>query len=133
MTQEGYTSETKAAVLAALLTGQRVNAIASEYKIPKQTVSRWNQQAQGLLSQGFGTEKEPIDVAGGLGRYLDRALAAIAIHVEHTTDKSWLNKQDASSLAVLHGVMVDKIIRLLEASEAAREQAEDEAGEDGAG
>lgn len=126
---QAHPPETKAAVLAALLTGQRVNAVAETYKLPKQTVSDWNKQAQALLSDSIRTEKG-LDISGGLNRYLEAALAAITIQVEHSTDRAWLKQQDASSFAVLHGVMVDKIIRLLEASEAAREQAADEEEEE---
>ncbi len=119
-----HSQETKAAVLAALLTGQRVTAVAEAYQLPKQTVSRWNDQAKELLSRGVGTEKGQLDVAAGLSTYLEAALKAITVQVEHSTDRAWLREQDASSFAVLHGVMVDKIIRLLEAAEAGRAAAE---------
>ena len=73
-----------------------------------------------------------LDVSAGLSKYLEAALAAIAIQVEHSTDRAWLREQDASSFAVLHGVMVDKIIRLLEAAEAGRAEADPEGDEDAA-
>lgn len=120
MTGQVHPPEIKGAVLAALLTGQRVTAVAEQYKLPKQTVSEWNKQAKELLSDAVRTKKV-VDIAGGLNRYLEAALAAIAIQVEHSSDRAWLREQDASSFAVLHGVMVDKIIRLLEAAEAGRE------------
>jgi transposase-like protein len=117
--------EVKAAVIAALLTGQRVGVLAEQYHLPQQTVSEWNKQAKSLLTEAVRSKKVTVDISGGLNRYLEAALAAIATQTEISADRAWLKRQDASSFAVLHGVMVDKIIRLLEAAEAGREQAEE--------
>jgi transposase-like protein len=125
MAAPAHPPEVKAAVLAALLTGQRVTAVAEQYHIPKQTVSEWHKEAKSLLSSAIRTKKVTVDISGGLNRYLEAALAAIAVQTEVSADRPWLKRQDASSFAVLHGVMVDKIIRLLEAAEAGREQAEE--------
>src|SRR3954471_4679436 len=109
---QAHPPEMKAAVLAALLTGQRVGEVAEKYKLPQTTVSEWNKQAKALLTNAIRSEKAPLDVDAGLSKYLEAALAAITVQVEHSTDRAWLREQDASSFAVLHGVMVDKIIRL---------------------
>jgi hypothetical protein len=42
----------------------------------------------------------------------------LQIQAEAFSDKQWLAKQDASDVAVLHGVMTDKAVRLLEAMSA---------------
>ena len=47
--------------------------------------------------------------------YLRANLAALEAQAEQFADKAWLKGQDASELAVLHGVMTDKAIRLMEA------------------
>lgn len=133
--RETHDAGTKAAVMAALLTGQSVGATARAYKIPQQTVSDWNAQAKALLTDGKRSEKEKIDIGDRLGTYLRASLDALVVHVEHTKDPAWLRQQDASSLAVLHGVMVDKVVRILEAAEAAHEQqsAAEAEGEEAAG
>ena len=63
-------------------------------------------------------------VVGILGRerigalivdYLEQALETLSAQARTFADESWLRKQDASELAVLHGVLADKTIRILEA------------------
>ncbi len=47
--------------------------------------------------------------------YLAVSLSTLKKQAEFFADETWLRKQDASSVAVLHGVLADKAIRLLEA------------------
>lgn len=109
-----YSDETKAAALAALLTGQSVSAVAREYKLPKGTVSNWknHQPAQGVQSDR--TQKSEA-VSALLIDYLQTNLETLKIQSVFFRDVAWLTKQNAADLAVLHGVMTDKTIRLLEA------------------
>lgn len=110
-----YSPEVKAAVMAALLTGQSVSSISKEYKIPKGTVSGWKDVTETLGgSQGVATQKRE-QISDLLFDYLVANLKSIRVQVEHFGDKTWLTKQTADALAVLHGVTVDKAVRLLEA------------------
>ncbi|KKQ62549.1 MAG: hypothetical protein US85_C0025G0017 [Candidatus Shapirobacteria bacterium GW2011_GWF1_38_23] len=106
-----YKDETKAAVMAALLTGQSVSSIAREYDIPKGTVSNWKRNTGGTIKRTQKTEH----IGELLIRYLQSNLEALSAQAEQFKDKEWLRKQTASDAAVLHGVMTDKAIRLLEA------------------
>lgn len=121
MTQ--YPAEVKAAVIAALLAGATAHSISKERGIPYTTIKSWNFELRQLLMDKAARHKrfQEIDVGEKLAGYLDASLDALRVQVEFTKDIEWLKKQDASSFAVLHGVMVDKIIRLLEAAEAAAE------------
>jgi len=47
--------------------------------------------------------------------YLRENLATLASQARDFRDTEWLKKQPASEAAVLHGVLTDKAIRLLEA------------------
>ncbi len=47
--------------------------------------------------------------------YLAVSLSTLKKQAAFFADEKWLRKQDASSVAVLHGVLADKVIRLLEA------------------
>ena len=110
-----YSDETRAAVMAALLAGQSISAAAKEYNIPKGTVSDWKRKAE-QETEGVGaspTQKE--EIGDLLLDYIQTSLKTLKAQVEHFGDKTWLNTQDAGSLAVLHGVQTDKAIRLLEA------------------
>ena len=104
-----YSEEKKAAVLAALVEGQSLNQIAKEYKVPRSTVSRWKNEDVPLN----GTQKK--DVGELLLGYLETNLESLKAQAEYFKTEEWLKKQNAADVAVLHGVMTDKAVRLIEA------------------
>ena len=101
--------------MAALLQGQSVSSCARTYKIPKGTVSDWKRKAE-AEAEGVGanpTQKK--EIGDLLVEYLQANLKALRVQAEAFSDTQWLGKQDAASLATLHGVMTDKAVRLIEA------------------
>lgn len=106
-----YSEETKAAVMAALLAGQSISQVAKEYKIPKGTVSYWKNNT----SMGRENPTQKKEIGDLLIEYLRANLEALKAQAEHFKDVRWLSRQSADSAAVLHGVMTDKAIRLIEA------------------
>jgi transposase-like protein len=113
MARATYSDEIKAQVMAALLTGQSINAVAREYKIPKQTISNWkNRDKPGVPRDDTQKAAEIEDLLSG---YLKENLKTLRAQAEFFREETWLKKQEASQLAVLHGVLSDKAIRLLEA------------------
>ena len=108
-----HSDQTKAAVLAALLQGQSISSVARDYDIPKGTVSGWKRQA-GIDAIPVATQKQ-IDLGEFVVAYLTEALTTIRAQAVQFRDPAWLAQQPAADAAVLHGVMVDKAIRLLEA------------------
>lgn len=118
-----HSDETNAAVEAALLTGQGVSEVAAQYKLPKSTVSRIkNEMLPEQLAQ-VGTERgERIEQM--LFDYLAANLAALKVQAGVAADEKYLKQFPPQQLAILHGVMADKGIRLLEAAGAAGEPGE---------
>lgn len=55
------------------------------------------------------------EIGGLLIEYLHANLSTLRSQQTVFSDPVWLEKQEAGELAVLHGVMTDKAIRLLEA------------------
>jgi transposase-like protein len=111
-----YSSETRAAVMAALLTGQSIPAIAREYNVPRGTVYGWKRQVFSVVPDDAASDAtQKGEIGDLLLGYLTSALKTLKIQVEFFSDKQWLAKQDASEVAVLHGVLADKTVRLLEA------------------
>ena len=108
-----YSEETKAAVMAALLAGQSISEIAREWRIPEGTVKRWSAAARGDIEPVRTAKKERIGEL--LIGYLELNLETLQAQVRAFADAEWLKQQGASELAVLHGVVADKGIRLLEA------------------
>lgn len=108
-----YSEETKAAVMAALLSGQSVSQVAATYHIPIGTVKRWSAAAKEQLEPVRTEKRERIGEL--LLDYLEANLAALKAQAKVFADAEWIQKQPASEAAVLHGVIADKGIRLLEA------------------
>ncbi len=100
----------KAQVMAALLAGQSVNAVAKEYSVPESTIRRWKNGDNSPLD---GPQKK--DIGELLLTYLQANLEALAAQTKIFSNMNWLAEQNAADLAVLHGVMIDKDIRILEA------------------
>ena len=115
-----YSDETKAAVLAALLSGQSINEVAREYKIPKGTVSSWKSRELGDVSQTIATQKRD-ELGNLLLTYLKETVTTLIEQARFARSKEWLEKQSGSEFAVLHGVQTDKAIRLLEAFSASED------------
>src|SRR5690349_5896984 len=112
-----YDQETRAAVLAALLSGSSITEISRRLKIPDTTIARWRDQA-GIGPkapkdpQWIGDEKKK-DLGELVGDYLNDILVSLRAQAVHTRDKDWLDRQNAHDLAILHGVLSDKAVRLL--------------------
>lgn len=107
-----YDDVTKAAVMAALLEGQSINYCAKRYSIPRGTVASWSRN----LPRNHTVSSEKRERIGSL--IIDNVEAEFETMIamqDVFTDKKWLEKQSASELAVLYGVIKDKAIRVLEA------------------
>jgi transposase-like protein len=107
-----HAPEVRAAVAAALLAGQGVGEVAAQYRLPTSTVSRWKREARRAAGQSE-------DVGELLLAYLRENLSTLTAQAVVFRDPEWLRTQPAGELAVLHGVMTDKAVRLLEALEEA--------------
>ena len=114
MSRRQYSDEQKAAVMAALLAGQSVEQVAEEYHIPAGTIKSWQFRQNGTPVATVATEKKE-EIGELILAYLREILVTLREQAVHFRDKSWLDKQSASEVAVLHGVSTDKAIRLLEA------------------
>ncbi len=107
-----YDPEVKAQVLAALLTGQGAEKVAEQYEIPVGTAKAWKAKAKGA---GKVATQKKEKIGALLLDYLAVSLATLKKQAEVFEDEAWLKRQDASTVAVLHGVLADKAVRLLEA------------------
>lgn len=117
--------------MSALMAGQSVDEVAGEYKLPESTIREW---AKG---QSFAEvrAKKQRDFDQLVSTYLEEILVTLSVQARVTRDEAWIKKQPASELAVFHGVLADKGIRLLTAraaaEQASRDAARDSALEDG--
>lgn len=107
--------EVKAAVMAALLSGQGVSAVARAYGIPKQTVSEWRRSIADKTGQS-GQEKPTLGAM--VEALLREALDAAREGMAQVHDAEWRKRATAAELGTFVGIVCDKAVRLLEALEA---------------
>jgi hypothetical protein len=116
-----YSDEVKAAALADMvLLG--AHATAAKYHIPVGTIWSWTSREQPLAS----LKKDHIGAL--VACYLEANLQALTAQAYVASDPAYIDRQPADGLAVLHGVMADKSIRLLEALHAGSGSAAPDAG-----
>ena len=101
--------------MAALLAGQGVQEVATQYRLDASVVSRWKSALPGDQLQVVASKKgERIEVL--LFDYLTETLTTLKEQAVLAREREYVTKQPAGELAVLHGVMADKAVRLLEAA-----------------
>lgn len=105
--------------MASLLAGQGVCEIAAQYNLPESTVTEWKSTLS--LEQFVEIRRKKGEkIERLLFSYLTQTLETLEAQAKVVSEREYIVKQPADSLAVLHGVMADKSIRLLEAIERAR-------------
>ncbi len=112
MARRAYSDETKAQVMAALLTGQAIAKVASDYKIPYSTVGTWAKDVKGLIRESSIQKRERIGEL--VVDNVEAALEATKALAHVFADAIWIRQQEASQLAVLYGILSDKTVRVLE-------------------
>ena len=120
-----HSAEVRAQVLADLAAGRGVNEVAEQYGLDKSVVSRWRLAAEAGRLQPVATApivtKQADEIGELLGGYLRRLLTTLTTQAEVAGKPAWIESQPAGELALLHGVLCDRAIRLLEAAERAAE------------
>ena len=101
--------------MAALLAGQGIQEVAKQYKIPEGTIKAWRARAKDASQVAAVAAGKKEEIGELLLEYLRTNLRTLKAQTVVFSDPLWLAKQDAGEVAVLHGVMTDKAIRLLEA------------------
>jgi len=110
-----HSEEVRAQVMASLLAGQGVMEVASQYNLDASVVSRWRSALPDNQLQVIATKKgERIEHL--LFEYLTETLVTLKEQAIIARERDYVTKQPAGELAVLHGVMADKAVRLLEAA-----------------
>ncbi len=104
----------KAAVMAALKLGHSPERAAAEFTIPIGTVKSW-MAAAGLRAAVQPQKPDNQNLGDLLVEYAREILTTLRAQVEHARNPDWLQQQNARDLAILHGVLADKTLRLLEA------------------
>lgn len=109
--------EVRAAVMAALMTGQGVSEVAAEYKISRRTVGRMRASLADELPAVAQQKKDDLS---------ELILELVRTNIETLTaqslafrDPAFIGKNSAAELGTLYGIVADKTIRILAALEPA--------------
>lgn len=109
-----YPPKLKARALVALLLGNTPGYVAEDLGIPKETVRTWRRR---LRSGEMELHLEP-QKKGAPGdqfiAYLEQALRTLTVQSVHLADPDRLRTLNAEEAGILHGIMADKTIRILE-------------------
>jgi len=113
--------EVRAQVIAALLQGQGVTKVAEDLGVPQPTVSRIKKAIpRPSLDKVESKKRESLENL--LINYVCEGLETLTAQLQEVRRPEYVQKQDAASLATLHGVISDKLTRILSAFEPAREE-----------
>lgn len=124
MPNPGLEPEVKASIQAAILQGKKNIEIAQELRVSVSSVCRVKATLSPDLLERL-KEEEFETITGLITQQLTSSLEATIEIAEQCKDANWRGNQKANELGVLYGVLSDKTVRLLEASEnAARAEAE---------
>ena len=124
-----HSDETKAAVLAALLAGQSVHAVAAQYAVDRTTVRRWRLAAG--MERPLVPPKKAEEVAEQLVSLILESLTTLQALQRAFRDPAWIAQQSAADLAVLYGVSFDKAYHLAAALQATPDDEQEPAGDAG--
>lgn len=111
-----YSEQLKAQALAALLAGQSFSEVSRALQIPVGTLKSWKQRdIAGVDAPDASTATTKKERIGSLLLdYLVTTLETLKAQQVVFADPTWLKQQSAENAAILHGVLADKTIRLLE-------------------
>lgn len=114
MRGKAHSPEVKAQVMAALLAGQGIPEVAQAYELPESTIRLWANQTPEFAELRAKKAQELDDL---ITEYVKEAFVTLSVQARAFRDPAWLAKQHASEVAVLHGVLTDKAIRILSAAQ----------------
>ena len=112
-----YEPHVKAAAIAALMAGESPRVVADSHGLPLSTVRKWGVETR--RDNLIVRPEKKAELGELVHGYLEDLLATVAAQARFARDESWLRQQNAGDLAILHGVLVDKAVRILAALEPA--------------
>lgn len=131
MPNPGLPEEKTAAIQARILNGDKPATIAQDLEVSYSSVMRAKAKIPSDVLEKMDAEQIGV-IEDLIMMQLETGLEASIAIAAQAQDEEWRKSQNASQLATFYGVVTDKSIRLLEASEnAARAKAAIDAPESG--
>lgn len=108
-----YPNELKAQVIAERNAGASWKSLSARYEAPIPTIRHWVQSAPDSTLKT--TRLSAYDWDAMALRLVDGSVSAVGSIQRITTNEKWIAGQNAHDLAILYGVIADKLYRLLNA------------------
>lgn len=128
MTRQKYSAEVKAACIAALRLGSSPAEVAKQFNVLPATVRGWKSRLEPLNGPAPSPEvlagmnpteraraEEHERVRSLVMDYLMQGLESLREQAKTASQDDYLRGQSAHDVAILHGVLADKVVRILEA------------------
>jgi hypothetical protein len=123
MPNPGLDMEVVARIQGMLLAGLKPAEIAKTLNVSQSSISRAKAKISKDLLANMNFEQQEV-IADLVMQQLETGLEASIAIAQQASNDEWRKQQKANELATLYGVITDKSIRLLEASEAANRSQE---------
>lgn len=107
-----YDSETKTAVMTALLEGQSISKVSEEFEIPRSTIGNWSAKLNQSGVPSVPDEKKE-EIGDRLLILVNKMVDAQVAMLEVMAEKEYLRGQDLAELGMAFGVNNDKLDRIL--------------------
>ena len=98
--------------MADLALGMSTWQVAAKYQVDQKTVRNWRARH---LPESSKSSQNNVDVGELIAAYIAEGITTLAAQARHFRDPDWLVAQNAKDLAINHGVLADKLIRVLAA------------------
>lgn len=105
-----HSVETRAAAVAAVLAGESLASVSRRTGIARSTLVKWRSSVLGDTPVISQQKKEAIGEQ--LYALLEDSITYLRFEVRATQDEAWIRSQSADALAIYHGVVFDKAVRL---------------------
>lgn len=125
MPNPGLDLEVVAQIQGMLLAGLKPAEIAKTLNVSQSSISRAKAKISKDLLANMNFEQQEV-IADLVMQQLETGLEASIAIAQQASNDEWRKQQKANELATLYGVITDKSIRLLEASENAARAKQDE-------
>jgi hypothetical protein len=120
-----YPEGLQAQIVAEWKAGSSLNSLARGHDIPKSTVQRWvahHPRVAVIPSTEPKKDLAAYDLDEMALKLVDGSVNAVSRIFGVTEDDAWLKRQNAADLAVLAGVIADKLYRLVGAIQSGQQQ-----------
>ena len=111
-----YDSSVRQRAISALRDGHTVRQVASDLGITTRTLRRWraalpeDEQAEIVRRTAL---KKQADLGELIYGYLTTSLPSLTAQLRVMGDPVWIDRQNAREIAILHGMLWDRALRIL--------------------